>query len=235
MRKHRLLTGAAVLLGILGAVLEAGLFSVGDVLVPRRHPLGIALVVLTAFCCVLFFLLTRKETFPGVDKETLALRLSRLESAVAGCYTLGMLSTRSLFRGGGTLALLTVCLGVVALAGLLTFALLPAKKRELRSLAMAAVCLFFCVEVLSNFRIFGTDPQIHDYIMEILAGLCLMCFSYHAAANARSGEEEKNFAFWRLMGIFCCAVALPRGGYVYATAMLFLLGATPVMAEAESV
>ncbi len=228
MQKGLFYRPLALSLGALGMLLNARIFLTSGDLVSRRNPYVISLTILSILVVVGFLLLSYREEPAKFSRKSYVGRALRLLAVIPGCFALGSMSSLVYSVQADVLSMILIGLGVIAVVALVCVGAAPLKFATVRCLCMCAVCLFFCVEVLCRFRISGNDPQIHDYIYPILAGLCLMAFSYHRAAYILRGSDGKSAQFWQLVGIFFCSTA---GGIPYASAVLWLLLTVPVAAE----
>ena len=80
------------------------------------------------------------------------------------------------------------------------------KKKPVFGLS-AGLCVCFILRLVASYQVWSRDPQIQDYIFELLACLCLTAFFYQQTA-LEAGLGSKT---WRLrfgfLGCYLCLAA----------------------------
>ena len=221
MKKTNLFFAAAIL-GFLAALSRNGLYQAGvderGLLTPGR-PEAVYLVVLTLAAVVLCFLV----------KEPEKTRPSHVIPYT--WFTTAMLWPQSLFSAASMKPLLIVsqAVGAVLAAAMVYFAI--RKKKPVFGLS-AGLCVCMILRLVAYYQVWSRDPQIQDYIFELLACLCLTAFFYQQTA-LEAGLGSK---IWRLrfafLGCYLCfaASSAPEISYFYTYAAFGLL--TEAMAPA---
>ena len=195
MKKTNLLV-AAPILGFLAAFSRNGLYQAGvdqrGLLTPGR-PEAIYLAVLTLAAVVLCFLIREPER-------------SRYRAVDAYIwFTAALLWPQSLSdTAASTMRLLFALsryVGAALAAALAWFAF--RKKKPVFGLS-AGLCVCFILRLVACYQVWSRDPQIQDYIFQLLACLCLTAFFYQQTAlEAGLGSRT-----WRLrfafLGCYLC-------------------------------
>ena len=70
------------------------------------------------------------------------------------------------------------------------------------------ICLFYMLMLVTNYRLWSADPQLHDYAYQLLAGVLLMLCSFHrTCCDARIIQRKKLLATG-LCAAVCCLASL---------------------------
>lgn len=190
---------AAPILGLLAALSRDGLYQAGmderGLLTPGR-PEVIYLVVLTLAAAVLCFL----------NKEPEESRFRAGDSYI--WFAAALLWPQSLpDTAASTMRLLFALsryIGALLAAALAYFAY--RKKKPVFGLS-AGLCICFILRLVASYQVWSRDPQIQDYLFELLACLCLTAFFYQQTA-LEAGLGSK---IWRLrfafLGCYLCFAA----------------------------
>lgn len=99
--------------------------------------------------------------------------------------------------------------------------------------------LFLLIHVVSRYQVWSGNPQLQDYVFELLAAVALTLFSYHCAAfEADMGKRRMQLATGLLAVLLCGGAlagteftALYLSGAVWAAAELCSLEPLPKKAE----
>lgn len=70
------------------------------------------------------------------------------------------------------------------------------------------VCLFYMLMLVSYYRLWSADPQLHDYAYQLLALVLLMLCSFHRVCCDAEVIQRKRLLFTGLCAAFCCMAAL---------------------------
>lgn len=78
--------------------------------------------------------------------------------------------------------LLQNALGALSAAGMVWVAVCRFRGKKPAFVCHSLVCLYFCVYLLGQYRIWSGNPQLQDYVFFLLACVCMGLFSYQQAA-----------------------------------------------------
>lgn len=134
---------------------------------------------------------------------------------------------------GGALAvgvLATVAGGCMAFTGQCRFS-----GRHPSPLFHCLVCVFFVVRLVLSFRQWSADPQLQDYVMQLMASISLMLFAFHRASADAGMMNPRRTVFFSLCSCYFCVNSLldPSMGLLYLGAGAWCLGAAPTMEASE--
>ena len=157
--------------------------------------------LLTGLCLALFALAARrgwagenKHAAPGQMLGGLGIFLTALTHS-------GQMS--------GPVGTLWKILGLAAGICLIVQGVCTLKKRKVPFLLPLAVCVFFLLHLIDNYRGWSSQPQLQKYLFDLLASLSLTFFSYCDAARKVSLGKPKTRIFSGLCAVYFCLAAIP--------------------------
>lgn len=157
--------------------------------------------LLTGLCLVLFALAARRG-WAGENK------LAAPGQVLGG---LGIFLTALTHSGqmAGAVGTLWKILGLVAGICLIVQGVCTLKKRKVPFLLPLAVCVFFLLHLIDNYRGWSSQPQLQKYLFDLLGILSLTFFSYCDAARKVSLGKPKTRIFAGLCAVYFCLAAIP--------------------------
>ena len=158
--------------------------------------------LLTGLCLALFALAARRGWEAGENK------LAAPGQMLGG---LGIFLT-ALGNSGqmaGPVGTLWKILGLVAGICLIVQGVCTLKKRKVPFLLPLAVCVFFLLHLIDNYRGWSSQPQLQKYLFDLLGILSLTFFSYCDAARKVSLGKPKTRIFSGLCAVYFCLAAIP--------------------------
>jgi len=89
-----------------------------------------------------------------------------------------------------------------------------------------AVCLFYMLMLVNNYRLWSADPQIHDYAYQLLAGVLLMLCSFHRTCCDAGIIQRKKLVITGLLAAVCCmaSISMPFQQQFYLASALWSAG-----------
>lgn len=168
-------------LGILGGllrILQDRLARDDRGLLIRGHFLTWVVMLVLAVTVALVVLALRKSD--GAGEEIAA----PSPWGAAGCLAamLGCLMTVLSTGANDTAGMVWKALGLTCVGLLLIWAWCRWRGEKVPALCPLGVCLFFLAHLVANYRSWSADPQVMDYLFDLLAGIGLMLFCYYTAA-----------------------------------------------------
>ena len=157
--------------------------------------------LLTGLCLVLFALAARRG-WAGENK------LAAPGQMLGG---LGIFLTALTHSGqmAGPVGTLWKILGLAAGICLIVQGVCTLKKRKVPFLLPLAVCVFFLLHLIDNYRGWSSQPQLQKYLFDLLASLSLTFFSYCDAARKVSLGKPRTRIFSGLCAVYFCLAAIP--------------------------
>ena len=164
-------------------------------------PVETGIFLLTGLCLVLFALAARRG-WAGENK------LAAPGQMLGG---LGIFLT-ALGNSGqmaGAVGTLWKIMGLAAGICLIVQGVCTLKKRKAPFLLPLAVCVFFLLHLIDNYRGWSSQPQLQKYLFDLLGILSLTFFSYCDAARRISLGKPRTRIFSGLCAVYFCLAAIP--------------------------
>jgi hypothetical protein len=134
--------------------------------------------------------------------------------SAVGCFALaaGLVITALQQFGESFLTadLLFWALGLLVAIGLLVAGICRLSGKKLYFLIHAALCLFFTLRMIIQYRNWSADPQLQDYGFYLCAHAAIMLASYHQAALDAGMGNLKALWISSLGAVYLCCAAMPR-------------------------
>ena len=102
------------------------------------------------------------------------------------------------------------------------------KEGMRENMGLLALCLLFCVCLVSDYQKHSADPVTMNYVYEVLAMVCVLLALYYLAGYSFQEGKPRRCLFFCVMSCYFCMVALADGGDLprllnYGAAAIFLL------------
>lgn len=82
------------------------------------------------------------------------------------------------------------------------------RGRQPSLLLHICICVFMMLHLISQYRIFSSEPQVQSYCYPLLATVCIMLSSYQSATFAGNYGIRKMHAFFHLAAVYFCCLCL---------------------------
>lgn len=158
--------------------------------------------LLTGLCLVLFALAARRGWKAGENKLA-------APGQVLGGLGIFLTALGNSGQMAGPVGTLWKILGLVAGICLIVQGVCTLKKRKVPFLLPLAVCVFFLLHLIDNYRGWSSQPQLQKYLFDLLGILSLTFFSYCDAARKASLGKPKTRIFSGLCAVYFCLAAIP--------------------------
>lgn len=235
--------GSVSLLGLVALVLRWRLYRTAvdeKGLLPRMHPLSIALLVLTAAVLLLIDITVRKQEEAAVFAD----RSPRsIPAALGNAVMAGVILTTVLAGGpqtSGYLATVWEYLGMAAFPCLVLAGTDRLRGKKSFFLLHVVPCLFLAVHIVSHYQSWSGDPQMQDYVFALLGAMALMFFGFYTAAMEAGCGSRRMLLGMGLAAIYLCLAEAAHSAYpqLYLAGMIWVMTdlhslGTPAAAEKE--
>lgn len=93
-------------------------------------------------------------------------------------------------------------------------------------LISGAVCLFYMMELVDDYRLWSADPRFYEYAFPMLAGVLLMLCSFHRTCCDGGVIQRRKLLFTGLSAAVCSIAALSIGfqTWFYVSGSLWAMG-----------
>ena len=197
--------------GILGFALRALLYATGfdgRGLLIANHPLSIALWVLTAAAAAVLLLCGFKISGPESYGDAHPVSFS----AAMGCFALmagiGFTVGREFAEFSSRLHLIIWILGICSMAAMGRIGLCRLTGKKPASLFQALLCVYFALRMVSQYRVWSSDPRLLDYCFYLCAYVTLMLTAYHQAAFDAGMGKHRPLWIFSLASVYLCCLSL---------------------------
>lgn len=188
-------------------LLISGVDSEG--LIIRSHPVHTLVWVLTA----VFFVILAASTWGMAKPGKYALSFPKSVWGAVGSWigAAGMLigAITSFTSGKDFLDVVVGITGLLAAGGLAFGGWCRYQGRHPAFFFHAAVCVHLALRLVSSYRMWSADPQLEDYVFQMLALVCLMLAAYYRAAFDANMGSSAGYLNTALSAVFFSCMALP--------------------------
>ena len=213
--------------GAAGALLQLWYFFTGidsKGLFVKGHPAAVSSLLLLAAVMLGLFLWTRSVArTPSVKKLLPASALSLIGSLIGGA---GILATAvfELTKRIDLVALVCLLVGIGA-AGCVVYGGICRLQGKLPDFKTRPVIVVYCIlHLVSQYRIWSSQPQLALYFFPVLASVLLMVAVYQRSALEAGEKNAAAYGFFTGCAIVLCLLSTPtESGMFYMTMALWLL------------
>lgn len=197
--------------GIIGFILRLWLFAGGTDekgLLTPNHPAGILCFVLTAIVLAVVALCAfRLEPVDSYKKLFPAHALAGIGCFVAAAGIL-YVDIRDLLSKSDTITIITLVLGLIAAACLVVLGLCRFKGNRPSFWLHSAVTVYFMLHLVSQYRLWSSEPQLQVYFFPLMASVFLMLTAYQRTVlDAEKNSSRRFFVFCHQIALFFCMLS----------------------------
>ncbi len=225
--------------GLLGSLLQLWSLSTVDDrgLLLRGHISQTLSWLLTAGVLGLLFFFTRPLVEAPKYSYNFPVSLLGGLGSIVGAVGILLTFFHLLPSGQDPLTQTTAYLSLLAASALVLSGYGRLWDQQFGILPHCAVCLWFLLLLICQYRQWSAQPQLQLYAFQLLATVFLMVSSFQRACFHAEMGSRRSYAFFRLAGIYFCLAALPGSEFwpLYLCAALWsvtdLCNLTPVHQE----
>lgn len=211
-------------LGLIGLVLRIILYTGGTDgkgLFISGHPAGTLVFILTAVALLtaLLRVLPLKRT-PVYKKLFPPALLPFIGCLVAGAGILAV-DFYELMQKADMVTIISFVVGLLATGCLLYVGYCRYLGIHPGFLFRAVVTVYFIVHLISQYRLWNSEPQLQAYFFHLLASVFLMLSAYYRAALDAGIGNRRQYAFTNQAALFLCCLASIGESGVFYMAMAF--------------
>lgn len=232
--KNEWILGLTLLLGLLGLAMQGRLLAVGmdeKGLLISGTPWAAALWAESLVFVAAAFRVSRSQKGRENWAEDFPPCRTRGVLGLLGGVLVALSGVGQLTGGQMAVGLLAVIAGgCMAFGGWCRFS-----GRRPSPMFHCVVCVFFVVRLVLSFRQWSADPQLQDYVMQLMASISLMLFAFHRASADAGVMNPRRIVFFSLCACFFCVNSLLDTSMrlLYLGAGAWCLGAAPTMEPPE--
>lgn len=200
----------------LAAVDEKGLLVSG-------HPLSLALWAAVLCGAVLIAAAVWKLDGAGTYADNFKAAPMAALAHLWLALVIGRMVLRNDFQGMDRIALLLRVVGAVTVPGLVWAGVDRFRGRKPFFLVHAGLTVFLLLYLISWYQVWSANPQMQDYVFDLLGGVALVLFGYQLTAfEADRGNRRLHLAMGLLAVLLCAgALAGPENFDLYGAGMIW--------------
>lgn len=208
-------------MGLLGLLLRKLLYTVAvdekGLLIPY-HVFELLVWIVTAAAAVL--IVARVWNLTGSNRYVDNFRPSLVAGIghVLGAAGIGLTAAVGSVDFPGLLGTLWKVCGLLCVPAMILAGFRRNQGRRPSFLCHMAVCVFLLLHLVGNYRGWSGNPQLMDYVFDLLAGAALMLFAYYETAFDVGSGRRRRHLVTGLLGAYLSFVALSGTEY----ALLYL-------------
>ena len=208
--------------GIIGLALRMWLFFGGmdkKGLLNASHPANALTFILTALVLAVIFVSIRplnavdryQQLFPGT-------RFPAIGCIVAAAGIIWV-SFRDMHQRMDTITIISLILGLLAVGSLLMLARCRFKRIRPLCYYHAVITVYLMFHLISQYRLWSSEPQLQIYFFPLLASVFLMLSAYHSAVLDARKSGRRWFVLCNQGALYCCCLSLWGDNWPFYLAM----------------
>lgn len=222
--KPSFMPAVTLIAGAVGFLLRLWLVLAGTDergLLVTTHPAHILVFVLTAL--VLGALLLLVHPLDAMKRYQNLFPNGTLSCAGCIVAAAGIIWASLRERNLRTDTVTTVCLilGVLAAVCLIVIAVCRFRQQRPAYYFHTVITLFLMVHLVSQYRLWSSEPQLQVYFFPLLSSVFLMLTAYHSAVLDAKKSSRRWFVFCNQAALFFCCVSVMSELWPFYLAMAF--------------
>lgn len=213
--RMNLLRYAALGTGLLGMLLRGLLYATAidqKGLIPSGHWATWSILILTGALLISLLMTVRKQEGPTAYEDCFPGSLFQGATSLFVAVAVALRAFPQYTSAGDSLELLASIFGFVTGVGMAIAGICRFTGKRPSFLCHSALCVFFALQMVSQYRHWSADPQLMNYAFYLLAFVCLMLTSYFLAGFEADMGNRRALLFFSTAASFFCLVALPESG-----------------------
>ena len=197
--------------GAAGAALRFWLLAPanGAHLLPAGHPARTLPVILSLLLLAVLFIGTRPLVQAHKYGFNFPASLPGAIGIAAAAIAIGITCAGELAASADSFSRLAAICGLLAAPCLLFVAYCRSKGYHPSLVFHVAVCVFLMIRLVSLYRTWSADPQLEDFMYQLLAVVFCLLSCYHRAAFDANFGSRREYTFYTLACLYFCCLALP--------------------------
>ena len=220
--KTKYLPVVTLICGLAGCGLRLWLFGTGvdeKGLLVTSHPANALTFLLTGLTLVFLYLSVRKLRKIRSHKRLYPASLMALLGCVPAAVGILLTAWLELRLRQDLITTVTLVLAVLAAVSLILLGI--GRKKGLRPnfLMQAILTVYMMFHLVSQYRLWSSEPQLQFYCFQLLASVCLMLCVFHGTILDTQVGSRRWFVFFNQAALFFCCMSLVGDSWVFYLAM----------------
>lgn len=211
-----------VFCGLLGFGLRLWLFGSGvdeKGLLVASHPANALTFILTGVTLAVIFLSVRKLRRIRSHKKLYPASVTALLGCIPAAIGIVLTALYELRLQRDLITTVTLVLAVLAAVSLILLGI--GRKKGLRPnfLMQAILTVYLMFHLVSQYRLWSSEPQLQVYCFQLLASVFLMLCVFHGTILDTQVGSRRWFVFFNQAALFCCCMSLVGSSWGFYLAM----------------
>ena len=219
--KPSYLPAVTLIAGAVGFGLRMWLMRTGEDargLLVTTHPAHILVFVLTALTLAALFLFVRPLSSLKRYNDLFPKRFLPAAGCIAAAVGILLVSFRDRTLRSDMVTGVCLLLGVLAAGCLVAIAFCRIRQRRPPFFLHAIVTLFLMAHLISQYRLWSSEPQLQVYFFPLLSSVFLMLTAYYSTVLDTKKTSRRWFVFCNQSALFfCCVSVCSEIGLFYLT------------------
>ena len=211
-----------LLCGILGLALRVWLFFDGmdeKGLLSASHPAHILTFVLTALVLAVIFVLVRPLNAVDRYQQLFPSAVFPAIGCVIAAAGIIWVNFRDMHQRLDRITIISLILGLLAVISLLILAYCRSKRIRPSCYYHAIIAVYLMFHLISQYRLWSSEPQLQIYFFPLLASVFLMLSAYHSAVLDARKNGRRWFVLCNQAALYCCCLSLWGDNWPFYLAM----------------
>ena len=208
--------------GALGLYLQMWLFATGvdkAGLLLKSHPSNTLLFVLTAIVmAVIVLYLSTVRDIPAYKYL-----FPQSIPAAVGCMVAaaGVVASviSELIQNQDTISVIACILGALTALSLVSTGICRQKRKRPNYYLHFAITAYLMIHVVSQYRSWSSEPQLQNYIFQLLASVFLMLCCYYRTLLDNGVNNRRRYVFFNYCALFFCCLSLVSDQWLFYASM----------------
>lgn len=209
--KSTLLPALMLGCGGVGLALRALLYATGEDskgLLPNWHICTILIWLLTAAVAAVLLLKLRSQDGSNRYRDNFSASKAGAAGAFAAAAGIGITVVSELDAVRDTISTLWMILGLLSVICLILTGICRLNGKRPQFFYHGILCCFFALNLAIQYRLSNNNPQIQDYVFQILSCITLMLTAYHHTAFDAGLGKRRGLILTSLLSAYLCCLCL---------------------------
>lgn len=208
--------------GLVGFLLRLWLFGTGideKGLLVASHPANALTFILTGITLAAIFLAVRKLPKVRSHKKLFPASLTALLGCIPAAAGILLTAWHELQLKQDMITTVTLVLAILAAVALVLLGI--GRKKGLRPnfLMQTVLTVYLMFHLVSQYRLWSSEPQLQVYCFQLLASVCLMLCVFHGTILDTQVGSRRWFVFFNQAALLCCCMSLVGDSWAFYLAM----------------
>lgn len=228
--KNEPILALTALLGMFAGYLRHLMFTTGmdekDLLIPG-HPTAIVLWAVSLGFLAFAYLISRNQTILAPFRAHFPQCKIRGSMSILGGALVSLYGAKEVLLSQLLVGIFAFIAGIC----MIFTGICRLRGKHPSPMFHCGVCVFCIIRLVLSFQGWSANPQLQDYVLQLMACISLMMFAFHRASCDANQINPKRTAFFSLCASFFCLASLSDSSLslLMLGAGLWSVGAAPTL------